>query len=380
MKRKRGVSSFLLLLLGILLLQPPGLGLSANPTPPAISAQTAALIDVQSGRILLEKNSTKRMRIASLTKIMTAIVAIEHGNINDMVKTSNNAFGKEGSSIYLKRGEKLRLEDMLYGLMLRSGNDAAVAIAEHVGGSVEGFAHLMNEKARYIGMTSSHFTNPHGLDDSNTHYSTARDMAVLTAYALRNPVFKKIVSTKVKNIPNQGEEWDRRLLNKNKMLRMYQGADGVKTGYTKLAKRCLASSATRNGQQLAVVVLNAPDDWDDCATWMDYGFSHFPKTELLKTKQAVQEKGAEGKEKTLYTTRSFSYPLRPEEKESIKMNVKTVDDKPMMEVKLGEQIIGRVPLEDPTKTKETMQLTLANRLKNQWHAFWQAWLGVLSDG
>ncbi|HBI03441.1 MAG TPA: D-alanyl-D-alanine carboxypeptidase, partial [Paenibacillaceae bacterium] len=159
MKRKRGVS-FLLLLLGILLLQPPGLGWAATPAPPAISAQTSALIDVQSGRVLLEKDSTKRMKIASLTKIMTAIVAIENGNINDMVKTSNTAFGKEGSSIYLKRGEKLRLEDMLYGLMLRSGNDAAVAIAEHVGGSVEGFAHLMNEKARYIGMTQSHFTNP----------------------------------------------------------------------------------------------------------------------------------------------------------------------------------------------------------------------------
>lgn len=379
MKRKRRVS-FLLLLLGLLLLQPPGMGLAAPPAPPGISAQTAALIDVQSGRVLLEKNSTKRMRIASLTKIMTAIVAIENGNINDMVKTSNNAFGKEGSSIYLKRGEKLRLEDMLYGLMLRSGNDAAVAIAEHVGGSVEGFALLMNEKARYIGMTQSNFTNPHGLDDSNTHYSTARDMAMLTAYALRDPVFKKIVSTKVKNIPNQGEKWDRRLLNKNKMLRMYQGADGVKTGYTKLSKRCLASSATRNGQQLAIVVLNAPNDWDDSSGWMNYGFSHYPQTELLKTKQAIKEKTVEGKEKTLYPTRSFSYPLRPEEKESIKMDVKTFDEKPVMEIKKGNQIIGRVPLEEAKKTKETLQDSLTSRVKNQWHAFWQAWLGVLKDG
>ncbi|HBI03440.1 MAG TPA: D-alanyl-D-alanine carboxypeptidase, partial [Paenibacillaceae bacterium] len=220
----------------------------------------------------------------------------------------------------------------------------------------------------------------HGLDDSNDHYSTARDMALLTAYALRNPVFKKIVSTKVKTIPNQGEEWDRRLLNKNKMLRMYQGADGVKTGYTKLAKRCLASSATRNGQQLAIVVLNAPDDWDDSATWMNYGFTHFPKMELLKTKQAVQEKKDGGKEKTLYTTRSFSYPLRPEEKGNIKMDVKTVDDNPMMEVKLGDQVIGRIPLEATKKTKETIQPTLANRVKNQWDAFWRSWLGVLSDG
>lgn len=379
MKRRRGVF-ILKFVMVILLLQMPGIVLAAPPAPPDISAQSAALIDVESGRLLLEKNSTKRMRIASLTKIMTAIVAIEHGNINDLVKTSDNAYGKEGSSIYLKRGETLRLEDMLYGLMLRSGNDAAVAIAEHVGGSVEGFAHLMNEKARYIGMTQSHFTNPHGLDDSNNHYSTARDMALLTAYALRNPVFKKIVSTKVKNIPNQGEKWDRRLLNKNKMLHMYQGADGVKTGYTKLAKRCLASSATRNGQQLAVIVLNAPDDWDDSAKWMDYGFSHYPKTELVKMKEAVKVKDEEQSEKTYYAIRSFSYPLHAEEKEDIKKEVKFIDHKPMIEMKLKNQVIGRVPLEASQKAEETMKYNLAYRFMNQWHAFWQAWLGVLTDG
>jgi len=378
-KRRRGVF-ILKFVMVILLLQMPGIVLAAPPAPPDISAQSAALIDVESGRLLLEKNSTKRMRIASLTKIMTAIVAIEHGNINDLVKTSDNAYGKEGSSIYLKRGETLRLEDMLYGLMLRSGNDAAVAIAEHVGGSVEGFAHLMNEKARYIGMTQSHFTNPHGLDDSNNHYSTARDMALLTAYALRNPVFKKIVSTKVKNIPNQGEKWDRRLLNKNKMLHMYQGADGVKTGYTKLAKRCLASSATRNGQQLAVIVLNAPDDWDDSAKWMDYGFSHYPKTELVKMKEAVKVKDEEQSEKTYYAIRSFSYPLHAEEKEDIKKEVKFIDHKPMIEMKLKNQVIGRVPLEASQKAEETMKYNLAYRFMNQWHAFWQAWLGVLTDG
>lgn len=379
MKRRRGVF-ILKFVMVILLLQMPGIVLAAPPAPPDISAQSAALIDVESGRLLLEKNSTKRMRIASLTKIMTAIVAIEHGNINDLVKTSDNAYGKEGSSIYLKRGETLRLEDMLYGLMLRSGNDAAVAIAEHVGGSVEGFAHLMNEKARYIGMTQSHFTNPHGLDDSNNHYSTARDMALLTAYALRNPVFKKIVSTKLKNIPNQGEKWDRRLLNKNKMLHMYQGADGVKTGYTKLAKRCLASSATRNGQQLAVIVLNAPDDWDDSAKWMDYGFSHYPKTELVKMKEAVKVKDEEQSEKTYYAIRSFSYPLHAEEKEDIKKEVKFIDHKPMIEMKLKNQVIGRVPLEASQKAEETMKYNLAYRFMNQWHAFWQAWLGVLTDG
>ncbi|KPV55216.1 peptidase M15, partial [Paenibacillus sp. A3] len=211
-------------------------------------AQAAALIDVASGRLLYSSRGDKPMRIASLTKIMTAIVAIEHGRLSDRAKVSKNAFGKEGSSIYLRLNEEMNLKDLLYGLMLRSGNDAAITIAEHVGGSVEGFAFLMNEKAKVVGMTNSSFKNPSGLDEQG-HYSTANDMAKLTAYALKNPVFQEIVKTKVKKVPNPNESWDYSWVNKNKMLSLYDGADGVKTGYTKLAKRCLVSSATRGGQQ-----------------------------------------------------------------------------------------------------------------------------------
>lgn len=188
--------------------------------PLSISAEAAALIDVASGRILYEKNGSKKMRIASLTKVMTAIVAIETAKPNDVVKVPNEAVGVEGSSIYLKRGEQLPLEELLYGLMLRSGNDAAVTIAHHVGGSIPGFVYQMNEKAALIGMTQTNFTNPHGLDDSNMHYSTAEDMVKLSAYALKNPTFRQIVSTKVKNISWEGENWDRRLQNKNKMLNL----------------------------------------------------------------------------------------------------------------------------------------------------------------
>ncbi|UUZ94377.1 D-alanyl-D-alanine carboxypeptidase [Paenibacillus sp. P25] len=213
---------------------------------PAVSthAEAAALVDVASGRILYSSKGDKTMRIASLTKIMTAIVAIEHGNLSDKVKVSKNAFGKEGSSIYLKLNEEMNLKDLLYGMMLRSGNDAATAIAEHVGGSVEGFAYMMNEEARLIGMTGSSFKNPTGLDETG-HYSTANDMAKLTAYALKNPVFAEIVKTRVKKAPNPNESWDYTWINKNKMLSIYDGSDGVKTGYTKLAKRRLVSSATR---------------------------------------------------------------------------------------------------------------------------------------
>lgn len=316
-----------------------------------ISAEGAVLIDVASGRILYEKNPDQRMRIASLTKIMTAIIAIENGNLNDLVKTSDNAFGTEGSSIYLKRGEKLSLEDMLYGLMLRSGNDAAVAIAEHIGGSTEGFAYLMNEKAVFIGMNNTNFTNPHGLDHEK-HYSTPRDMAVLTAYALKNPEFKKIVSTRVKTAPLLDETWDRKWINKNKMLYMYQWADGVKTGYTKLAKRCLSSSATKEGVQLAAITLKAPDDWNDHKKMLKYGFNNYKPSTLLKADMDVGTIKVNNKETyELIADSDFIYPLKEEEKKYISKKINT-DEKEMLSNKhvgkldfyLKNKYIGSIPL------------------------------------
>jgi len=356
----------LVIILVICLLMLPQLTQATGPAPPPVSAETAVLIDVASGRILAEKQGDKRMRIASLTKIMTAIVALEEGNSQDIVTTPNSAYAKEGSSIYLKRGEKMKMEDMLYGLMLRSGNDAAVAIAEHVGGSIEGFARLMNEKAEYIGMESSHFTNPHGLDDSDNHYSTARDMAILTAYALRNPEFRKIVSTEVKHIPWEGEQWDRKLLNKNKMLRLYKGADGVKTGYTKLAKRCLSSSATRDGQQLAVVVLNAPQDWDDSMSWLDYGFSQYPRTDIVRENERVGEDKQENGAIAYYSSRAFSYPLTAEEKSKVGKRIVRNIKQPFLEITLDDTVIGRVAL---TLEQETMAQAIGHRFTSNLESF-----------
>ena len=305
--------------------------LSHVKAAPFISAQGAAVIDVDSGRILYDKNGQQKMRVASLTKIMTAIVAIEEADVNEEVTISNHAIGVEGSSIYLRQGEKLTLEQLLYGLMLRSGNDAGVAIAHHVGGSLEGFSHLMNEKAEHIGLSGTRFVNPHGLDDSNQHYSTAVDMAKLTAYALHNELFKKIVSTQVKKIPQHGEKWDRKLINKNKMLRLYQGADGVKTGYTKLAKRCLVSSATRDERQIAVVTLNAPNDWEDHSRLLDYAFEHFQVKQIVGENERVDQL----EESDLYTVNSYSYPLAPGEED-------TIEKKVVMEKPLKEMIPGGV--------------------------------------
>lgn len=366
------MKKLVLLLLAIIICLPMT-GVSAAPDgPPSISAETAALIDVTSGRIIAEKQGDKRMRIASLTKILTAIVALEEGNSQEIVTTPPGAYAKEGSSIYLKRGEKMKMEDMLYGLMLRSGNDAAVAIAEHVGGSVDGFARMMNEKAQYIGMRSSHFTNPHGLDDSDNHYSTANDMALLTAYALRNPEFKKIVSTQVKHIPWEGEQWDRKLLNKNKMLRLYEGADGVKTGYTKIAKRCLSSSATRNGQQLAIVVLNAPQDWNDSMSWMDYGFANYPLTPLIQEKARLGEEKQDNGVLAYYSTRAFLYPLAAGEKKQVSARIVRNIQQPYAELTLRGEVIGRVPL---TLVQETFAQAVEHRFVANWETFWQVLLG-----
>ncbi|MDP4096685.1 D-alanyl-D-alanine carboxypeptidase [Paenibacillus sp. P96] len=273
----------------------------AHPPEPANHAEAAALIDVASGRILYEKQGDQQMRIASLTKIMTAIVAIEHGSLKGEVTVSRKAFAKEGSSLFLKLGEQMKLEDMLYGLMLRSGNDAATAIAEHVGGSEEGFVFLMNAKAEELGLNHTHFANPHGLDEED-HYSTANDLAKLTAYALQNPVFREIVKTEAKKAPNPNEQWDYSWQNKNKMLRLYEGADGVKTGYTKKAFRCLVSSATRDGRQLAAVTLNDGDDWNDHSRMLDYGFRYYPVVEITQKNTLLNGYN-------FVTGASFSYPL-----------------------------------------------------------------------
>jgi D-alanyl-D-alanine carboxypeptidase (penicillin-binding protein 5/6) len=352
-------------------------------SPPEISAQAAVLIDVSSGRILFAKEPDVRLPIASLTKIMTAIVAIEHGDLNDMVKASKNAVGVEGSSIFLRLGEELSLEDLLYGLMLRSGNDAAVAIAEHVGGSVEGFVYLMNEKARILGLENTHFMNPHGLDHPE-HYSTARDLAILTSYALKNPTFQKIVSTQVKTAPLADEAWDRKWFNKNKMLRMYQGADGVKTGYTRLAKRCLVSSATRNERQLAVVVINDGNDWNDSARLLDYGFQEYQLVELVHEGQSVEDPVENRKTKLEFvTTRGSKFPLMEGEIGSVNSKVVLIEENMRkgvlpagyLHIFLGNTLIDQIPLK-AIKSAETSVKVETNEAKTtfleKWEMFWLA--------
>ncbi len=246
---------------------------------PNVSASSAILIRADNGACIAAYNADERRGMASTTKIMTALVAIENGNLDQKVTVPDAALGVEGSSLYLKKGEQMTLRDLLYGLMLQSANDAAEAIAITVGGSVEGFVAMMNQKAAALGLQNTHFTNPHGLSD-DSHYTTARELAAISAYALQNETFCAICSTKKTTIPAaEGVRW---LLNHNKMLTIYDGAYGVKTGFTKATGRCLVTAATRDGVQLVAVTLNAPDDWNDHRALLDYGFSQYESVDLVK--------------------------------------------------------------------------------------------------
>ncbi|WYU53679.1 D-alanyl-D-alanine carboxypeptidase family protein [Bacillus sp. FSL K6-0047] len=288
--------------------------LANEPATFPVSGQAAILMEQSSGRVLYSKNEHQPLKIASITKIMTAILAIESGKLDETVTVSKRAEGTEGSSLYLVAGEKLTLRDLVYGLMLRSGNDAAIAIAEHVGGSVEGFVFLMNEKAEEIGMSNTLFRNPHGLDTDEDHLSSAYDMALLTQYAMGNEEYREISSTK--DYRSKGDKV-RVFHNKNRLLtEKYSYSTGGKTGYTKLAKRTLVSTASKDGLDLIAVTLNAPDDWDDHMHMFNWGFEHY-SLERLVSKGKLKSKVDPFYEGNLYVPYDVVYPLTTEEKSQL---------------------------------------------------------------
>lgn len=246
-----------------------------------VSAHAAVLLEASGGNIIFAKNEHEKLPMASTTKIMTAIVALEKGKPDQIVHVSEKACGIEGSSIYLTSGEELSLRDLLYALMLESANDAAAAIAIAISGSVDDFAVEMNKTAERIGLTESHFTNPHGLDDEN-HYTTAADLAKLAAYAMQNEAFRTIVSTKKYTIPTSDGNGTRVLLNHNKLLHLSDDVIGVKTGFTKRSGRCLVSAAERDGVSVIAVTLNAPDDWQDHMELHELGFSSYSSVSLAE--------------------------------------------------------------------------------------------------
>lgn len=261
-----------------------------------VYAKAYVVMDEKTGQILLEKDSTKPKPIASTTKIMTALVALKCGNLEKISQISSKASNTLGSSMNLQAGEKLSLEELLYGALMRSGNDACVAISENVALEEEIFVAMMNKMSNFLGLKNTHFSNTNGLPN-NRHVSSAYDLALISRYALQNPTFAKIVSTKNKTIDF------RELKNTNKLLWDYPGADGVKTGTTNAAGKCLVSSATQNGQRLIAVVLNSPDRYNDCIKLLDFGFENFSKSTLFEKGDILTTLPIEeSKEKALLTT------------------------------------------------------------------------------
>lgn len=254
----------------------------------SLSAQAAIVMEQSTGRVLYAANADAVLPMASTTKIMTALCALENAALTDTVTIDARMAGVEGSSMYLEAGETLTVEQLLYGLMLRSGNDAAVALALHVSGSVEDFVALMNQKAEELGLTHTHFANPHGLP-AKEHCTTARELALLTCAAYENADFRRIVATQYVTVPWNGHPYDRAMKNKNKMLTLCEGGNGVKTGYTKAAGRCLVSGALRQGMQLVCVVLNAPDMWNDSLRLLDGGFTEYTLTTVLDSLEPVAQ-------------------------------------------------------------------------------------------
>lgn len=315
---------------------------SYNGVFASTSASSMTLIEVNSGRILFSHNMHQRREMASTTKIVTAITVIENcKNLDETVTVPAQAVGVEGSSIYLSIGEKISVRDLLYGLMLRSGNDSAVALAVHTAGSLKDFCKKMNDLAKKVGANNSNFVNPHGLHHPD-HYTTAYDLALISAYAMKNPIFKEIVSTKVHKASWEGRDYPRVMYNKNKILSTYQGGNGVKTGYTKKAGRCLVSAAQRDNMQVVCVVLNCGPMFEECSRLMDMAFSIYPMRVLVSPEKSlgnVTVLRSPQDSVEIVTDKAFCYPLSDQEYKNFKydINIRQVLYAPMKKgARVGE--------------------------------------------
>ncbi len=255
---------------------PPGV-----PAPPAVSAAAAIIMDWRSGQVLYAKNAYRPRAPASTTKILTAIVVLENASLSEKVVVSRYAASTPGSTMSLSAGQEVTVGELLWGMLLRSGNDACVAAAEHVAGSESAFVALANRRAAELGARKTHFRNPHGISVRN-HYTTAFDLALLARYGLTIPAFETIVRTREATLPMDGGEWEMRLRNTNNLLWAFAGADGVKTGTTDAAGKCLVASATRDGRRLLSVVLNSGDRYQDTAVLLDWGFRNYSTVRLTE--------------------------------------------------------------------------------------------------
>lgn len=300
-----------------------------------LSGSSYILMDEVSGRVLVDKKAHNKMPMASTTKIMTALIAIEEGNILKDIKIDSHSTDIEGSSIYLEKDEVISLKDLLYGLMLRSGNDSAVAIARAVGLNEENFVAKMNRKSQDINAINTNFTDPHGLGSDN-HYSTSYDLALITREALKHKEFQEIFSTKEYRANREKNNY---FINKNKTLWEYDGGDGGKTGYTMTSGRCLVSTASRNGLRLIAVSLNARDWFNDNYKLLDYGFENYKPYIVYSKNQKIKSLAIKnGSEDLIVMTDSeLFYPLNDGEKNKIK-NIVEINKELKAPIEKGDQI------------------------------------------
>lgn len=253
----------------------------AYPQP---QGKAALLMDASSGRVVFQLNAHQHLSPASVTKIMTALLLIENGDLDRKVTISETAAATPESSIWLEAGEKLTRRQLLYACMLNSANDAAVALAESMAGSEKNFVELMNRRARELGMKDTHFCNPHGLETKG-HYTTAYDLALVSREAMNYKVFRQVVSTRTRHIPWAGNDYDRLLINQNRLLYRYDSAIGIKTGYTKQAGNCVVGAAQKGSLLLIAVAMNSPSVYQDLEQMLDYGFTHYKKVTIKKSRQ-----------------------------------------------------------------------------------------------
>ncbi|MGB9885929.1 MAG: D-alanyl-D-alanine carboxypeptidase family protein [Moorellales bacterium] len=352
---------------------------------PEIRAAAAVLMDGFSGRVLYAKNPHLPLPQASTTKITTAILALEQGRLQDLVRVSKEAAETPESSIWLEEGEELTLEDLLYALMLRSANDAAAAIAEYIGGSQERFVDLMNRRAAELGARDTHYANPHGLDDPN-HYSSAYDLALLTRHALTLPEFRRIVTAKERTIPWGGHPWNRVLYNRNRLLAgpdPYPGAIGVKTGYTRRAGFCLVGAAERDGLQLIAVVLNSPDMYGEVRALLDYGFANFQAETVVRSGQFLTELSVirgDSQRVRLVPESTLKVAVRESERASLSTRL-TLPPELTAPVTAGE-VVGRIEAFLGKEPLGAVNLVTAKAVARRgfWSYFLQALLSVFTLG
>lgn len=303
MKHRYSIFYFLLIVFLLTSLFPGYAAPSESPhvegAYPQIAAKAAVLMDASSGRVLYEVNARQRMSPASVTKIMTGLIVAEKGDLNREVTISQIAADTPENSVWLEPGEKLTREQLLYACMLHSANDAAVALAESTAGSEKNFVELMNRRAEQLGMKDTHFDNPHGLE-TETHYTSAYDLALVSREALNNTAFRKVVATKTKTIPWTGRDYDRLLINQNRLLYRYEDAIGIKTGYTKQAGNCVVGAAQKGSLLLIAVALNSASVYQDLEQMLDYGFTQYHKETIRSSKElSVSVPVENGLEKTL---------------------------------------------------------------------------------